>query len=198
MARSVGQCSGARRAVGCGGSIPEAARAAGQGARPSVGAGPSRLRPRPPARRTRRHPRRTAVLRGVPGVAERVAAAVRRGAGQLRIRADAAARREAAPGRRGDQHRPRCSICRWARTPMSPDAIASSRPVACTRSVARGTTSNLTPQEEAVSTLVAQGLSNREVAAELYVSPKTVQYHLTRIYAKLGVRSRSELAALRR
>ena len=57
---------------------------------------------------------------------------------------------------------------------------------------------DLTPQEEAVSTLVAQGLSNREVAAELYVSPKTVQYHLTRIYAKLGVRSRSELAARRR
>ena len=56
----------------------------------------------------------------------------------------------------------------------------------------------LTPQEEAVTALVAQGLSNREVAAELYVSPKTVQYHLTRIYAKLGVRSRAELAAMRR
>ncbi len=49
-----------------------------------------------------------------------------------------------------------------------------------------------------MTTLVAQGLSNREVAAELYVSPKTVQYHLTRMYAKLGVRSRAELAALRR
>ncbi len=57
---------------------------------------------------------------------------------------------------------------------------------------------NLTAQEEAVTALVSQGLSNREVAAELYVSPKTVQYHLTRVYAKLGVRSRSELAALRR
>ncbi len=56
----------------------------------------------------------------------------------------------------------------------------------------------LTPQEEAVTSLVAEGLTNREVAAELYVSTKTVQYHLTRIYAKLGVRSRSELAALRR
>jgi DNA-binding CsgD family transcriptional regulator len=56
----------------------------------------------------------------------------------------------------------------------------------------------LTPQEDAVTALVAQGLSNREVAAELYVSPKTVQYHLTRIYAKLGVRSRAELAAMRR
>ena len=56
---------------------------------------------------------------------------------------------------------------------------------------------DLTPQEDAVTTLVAKGLTNREVAAELYVSPKTVQYHLTRIYAKLGVRSRAELAALR-
>jgi DNA-binding CsgD family transcriptional regulator len=56
----------------------------------------------------------------------------------------------------------------------------------------------LTPQENAVTSLVAQGLSNREVAAQLYVSPKTVQYHLTRIYAKLGVRSRAELAATRR
>lgn len=54
----------------------------------------------------------------------------------------------------------------------------------------------LTPQEQAVSQLVARGLSNREVAAELYVSTKTVQYHLTRIYAKLGIRSRAELAAL--
>ena len=55
----------------------------------------------------------------------------------------------------------------------------------------------LTPQEDAVTQLVAKGLSNREVAAELFLSTKTVQYHLTRVYAKLGIRSRSELAALR-
>lgn len=55
----------------------------------------------------------------------------------------------------------------------------------------------LTPQEEAVTWLVARGMSNREVAAELFLSTKTVQYHLTRVYAKLGIRSRSELAALR-
>ncbi|NNG37722.1 helix-turn-helix transcriptional regulator [Flexivirga sp. ID2601S] len=53
----------------------------------------------------------------------------------------------------------------------------------------------LTPQEEAVATLVADGRSNKEVAAELFLSVKTVQYHLTRVYAKLGVRSRSQLAA---
>ncbi len=56
---------------------------------------------------------------------------------------------------------------------------------------------DLTPQEEAVAGLVAQGRSNKDVASELYLSVKTVQYHLTRIYAKLGIRSRAELAALR-
>jgi ATP/maltotriose-dependent transcriptional regulator MalT len=55
----------------------------------------------------------------------------------------------------------------------------------------------LTPQEELVAELVARGMSNREVGTELFVSTKTVQYHLTRIYAKLGVRSRGELAAQR-
>ena len=55
----------------------------------------------------------------------------------------------------------------------------------------------LTPQEDAVAALVATGMTNREVAAELFLSVKTVQYHLTRVYAKLGIRSRAELAARR-
>ncbi|MEW1880763.1 helix-turn-helix transcriptional regulator [Rhodococcus sp. NPDC080181] len=55
----------------------------------------------------------------------------------------------------------------------------------------------LTPQEDAVSSLVATGLTNREVAAELFLSVKTVQFHLTRVYAKMGIRSRAELAATR-
>ncbi|GAA4490380.1 LuxR family transcriptional regulator [Rhodococcus olei] len=54
---------------------------------------------------------------------------------------------------------------------------------------------SLTPQERAVATLVAAGKSNKAVAGELFLSVKTVQYHLTRIYAKLGIRSRGELAA---
>lgn len=53
----------------------------------------------------------------------------------------------------------------------------------------------LTAQETAVAKLVAEGRSNKRVAVELYVSVKTVQFHLTRIYTKLGVASRSELAA---
>ncbi|SDZ07354.1 AAA ATPase domain-containing protein [Geodermatophilus africanus] len=53
----------------------------------------------------------------------------------------------------------------------------------------------LTEQERAVATLVATGLTNKEVAASMLLSVKTVQFHLTRVYAKLGVRSRAELAA---
>ena len=53
----------------------------------------------------------------------------------------------------------------------------------------------LTPQELTVARLVAGGRTNREAAAELVISAKTVEHHLSRIYAKLGVRSRTELAA---
>ncbi|MGH3425628.1 MAG: LuxR C-terminal-related transcriptional regulator, partial [Nocardioidaceae bacterium] len=54
---------------------------------------------------------------------------------------------------------------------------------------------DLTPQELAVADLVASGRSNKQAAEELFLSVKTIQYHLTRIYAKLGIRSRTELAA---
>lgn len=53
----------------------------------------------------------------------------------------------------------------------------------------------LTPQERSVALLVAKGLSNREVAAELVVSVRTVEYHLTHVYAKLGLTSRAQLVA---
>ncbi|MCS7006985.1 MAG: AAA family ATPase [Gaiellaceae bacterium] len=55
-------------------------------------------------------------------------------------------------------------------------------------------TSELTETERRVAELVAEGLSNKEVAARLFVTPRTVEAHLTRIYAKLGLRSRAELA----
>lgn len=42
---------------------------------------------------------------------------------------------------------------------------------------------------------MASGATNKEAARALFLAEKTIQYHLTRIYAKLGVRSRSELAA---
>lgn len=51
----------------------------------------------------------------------------------------------------------------------------------------------LSPQELQVALLVAEGLTNREAAARLIVSPKTIEYHLANAYRKLGVRSRVEL-----
>jgi DNA-binding CsgD family transcriptional regulator len=53
----------------------------------------------------------------------------------------------------------------------------------------------LTGQEQRVVRLVASGLSNREAAAQLYLSPKTVEYHLAHAFTKLGVRSRHQLIA---
>lgn len=54
---------------------------------------------------------------------------------------------------------------------------------------------SLTPTEARVAELVAAGRTNKEVAAELFMSVKTVEANLSRIYGKLGVRSRTELAA---
>ncbi|TLP79971.1 hypothetical protein FEF27_00875 [Nesterenkonia sphaerica] len=54
----------------------------------------------------------------------------------------------------------------------------------------------LTPQELSVANLVVQGMTNAEVARELFIAEKTVQYHLTRIYGKFRIRSRTELATV--
>ena len=52
----------------------------------------------------------------------------------------------------------------------------------------------LTPIERQVAALVAEGLTNREVAAKLILAERTIEGHLSRIYSKLGVRSRAQLA----
>jgi DNA-binding CsgD family transcriptional regulator len=54
----------------------------------------------------------------------------------------------------------------------------------------------LTPQEQQIVELVSGGLSNRDVAGRLFVSPRTVEYHLSHAYQKLGVRSRSQLVRM--
>lgn len=54
---------------------------------------------------------------------------------------------------------------------------------------------DLTESERRVAELVAKGLTNREVAARLFMSPKTVEANLSRVYRKLGIRSRAELGA---
>jgi DNA-binding CsgD family transcriptional regulator len=57
-----------------------------------------------------------------------------------------------------------------------------------------GDRSRLTPQELQVALVVARGATNKEAAARLYLSPKTIEKHLGSVYAKLGLRSRVELA----
>jgi DNA-binding CsgD family transcriptional regulator len=57
----------------------------------------------------------------------------------------------------------------------------------------RRAATDLTPTEERIAQLVATGLTNREVADRAFISPKTVEANLARVYDKLGVHSRAEL-----
>ena len=68
--------------------------------------------------------------------------------------------------------------------------------VVSTAGVEAASLRSLTARELQVAKIVARGATNEEAAAALFLSPKTIEFHLHNVYGKLGLRSRAELAAL--
>jgi DNA-binding CsgD family transcriptional regulator len=94
------------------------------------------------------------------------------------------------PLRRGFELASRCGaapLAEWARMELH---AAGGRP----RREALSGPESLTPSERRVADLAAEGRTNRDIAQTLYVTPKTVEVHLTSIYRKLGISTRATLA----
>jgi DNA-binding CsgD family transcriptional regulator len=87
---------------------------------------------------------------------------------------------------------------------MGADAFAAraGRELLATGETARkrtvDTTEQLTPQEAAIADLAAAGQTNAEIGAALYISARTVEWHLRKVYAKLHLTTRKDLRAARR
>ena len=82
-------------------------------------------------------------------------------------------------------------------TPLTERAVAELRASGETaRKRDPSTLVKLTPMELKVAQLVSSGLSNKDVAAQIWVSPRTVAFHLRNVFAKAGVTSRGELSQL--
>ncbi|WP_033213033.1 helix-turn-helix transcriptional regulator [Kitasatospora phosalacinea] len=104
-----------------------------------------------------------------------------------RVRRRAEAR---APLRSAEQALRRLGAGPWAeRARLELDATGAPAAAGPARTVA-----GLTPQESQIVRLAAQGLSNRDIAAQLFLSARTVGHHLYKAYPKLGVSSRTDLA----
>ena len=93
------------------------------------------------------------------------------------------------------------SCSSWTRRRRSPPVISASLTAYLVQGLRRdggerrgGTTGQLTASELNVLRLVADGRTDKQISATLYISPRTVQSHLAQIRAKIGVRRRTQLA----
>jgi len=102
-------------------------------------------------------------------------------------------------GRRADARAPlRKAISTFDRLGAQPWAERARMELRASGETLRGApeaAERLTPQELQVAVVVSRGATNREAAAELFLSPKTIDFHLSRIYRKLGIRSRTQLVS---
>ena len=82
----------------------------------------------------------------------------------------------------------------WRRSPSAPATeLLATGEKARKRTVE--TRDDLTAQERQIAQLARDGLSNPEIGARLFLSPRTVEWHLRKVFGKLGIRSRHELAS---
>ena len=105
--------------------------------------------------------------------------------------------------RRMDARAPlRRALETFERIGAEPWAARADRELRATGETARrrdpSTIDQLTPQELTICQLVAEGLTNREIGARLFLSPRTIEYHLRKVFPKLGIGSRAELIQLYR
>ncbi|NUP65755.1 MAG: LuxR family transcriptional regulator, partial [Nonomuraea sp.] len=124
--------------------------------------------------------------------------------GRTRMRADLARahlvygewlRSERRPLEAREQLRTACEL--FAAMGMDGFAGRAERELLATGEKARRRTAEtaveLTPHETQIVRLARQGLTNKEIAGRLFVSPRTVEYHLGKVFAKLGITSRGQL-----
>src|SRR5204862_39578 len=148
-----------------------------------------------PAPRAGRRARRPRVAGGATGTGAGVPGSRRRGRRAVPGAGSRDVRRLGGPGARRPRARSR-SRRGGGRTPRGAGGGAE---LAATGETARrrdpSTLDELTPQELQIARLLADGHTTREAAAAIFLSPKTVEYHLRHVYRKLRINSREELAA---
>jgi DNA-binding CsgD family transcriptional regulator len=129
------------------------------------------------------------VLAGSPSALERAHALVELGAAARRADLPSAARQPLREGLQLADGMGAAPLARAARHELHALGLRPRRP-------AVSGPASLTPTERRVAELAASGLTNRQTAEELFVTVKTVETHMARVYQKLGISSRPELAAI--